>query len=137
MDATTLTSKHFEHKYETTNSFLDFIDEPQESPVRRRAEHGLGVYGVELFDFDRPVGRELVPESEACLESSCSTAAPLLYSNKTVAVFVLDVRTNKDPWKKGRQAYYSKDYEGDFWARISGDGWRVTFAEVRRPSMSS
>eukprot|EP00934_Nitzschia_sp_Nitz4_P002298 Nitzschia sp. Nitz4//scaffold30_size153850//50267//55164//NITZ4_002770-RA/size153850-processed-gene-0.39-mRNA-1//-1//CDS//3329547238//2298//frame0 len=119
--------KTFPHRYETTNAFIDFIGEHQGSSMARRAAHGKGVYGVKLFDFAR-VDQTLVPESEACIDpdvpcyqhsdsstpSSNSTSSTVpLYSNKSVAVFVLDVRTNKEPWRKGTQAY-ARDSVGDF-----------------------
>lgn len=112
----------FPHKHETTNAFVDFIREPQDSPMAQRAASGKGVYGVKLFDFGREEGDHVVPESQACIDPDyissssssreASTCTPE-YSNMTVAVFVLDVRTNKDPWKKGIDAY-STDYEGDY-----------------------
>lgn len=92
--------------------------------MAKRAAAGHGVYGVKLFDFDRPEGEQLVPESEACIDpdflasisssSSSGSKCTPTYSNKTVAVFALDVRTNKDPWKDGSDAYFAKDYDGDF-----------------------
>jgi hypothetical protein len=104
--------KNFLHKYETTNAFVDFLGEPEDSPMARRAAAGYGVYGVKMFDFDRPEGHYLVPESEACIDPDAYCVP--MYSNKTVAVFVLDVRSNKDPWIEGSKAYYSNDYIGDF-----------------------
>ena len=65
-----------------------------------RASAGLGVYGVKVFDFDRPIGRQVLSDLEAGIDPdvvSKPQGTPL-YSNKTVAVFVLDVRSNKTPW---------------------------------------
>ena len=81
--------------------------------MSRRASAGHGVYGVKLFDFGRPEGHYLVPEWQACIDPDVIDCTPM-YTNKTVAVFVLDVRTNKDPWQKGNQAYFHKDNMGDF-----------------------
>lgn len=83
--------------------------------MRHRALAGYGVYGVKLFDFGRPGGKKEVPESEAAIDPDVvhSRSHYHVYSNKTVAVFVLDVRTNKTPWKKGANAF-RPDFEGDF-----------------------
>jgi hypothetical protein len=90
--------------------------------MSRRAQAGHGVYGVKLFDFARPEGHQLVPEEEARIDPDVdppiqqhlpySNNFPA-YSNKTVAVFVLDIRSNKDPWQEGAKAF-QPDYEGDF-----------------------
>jgi alkaline phosphatase D len=88
--------------------------------MSRRAQAGYGVYGVKLFDFERPEGRQLVPDDEARIDPDVDTSIHLpysnkfpAYSNKTVAVFVLDIRSNKDPWQEGAKAF-QPDYEGDF-----------------------
>ena len=86
--------------------------------MARRASLGYGVYGVKLFDFARPEGHILVPDDEARIDPDVVETFPPyphspLYSNKTVAVFVLDVRTNKDPWLDGTKALQG-DYVGDF-----------------------
>jgi phosphodiesterase/alkaline phosphatase D-like protein len=108
--------KTFEYKNETTNAFVEFIGEPEDSPMARRAAAGKGVYGVKLFDFGREGSDHVVPENQACIDpeylSTHNTCVPS-YSNMTVAVFALDVRTNKDPWREGTQAFYT-DYEGDY-----------------------
>jgi hypothetical protein len=90
--------------------------------MSRRAQAGYGVYGVKLFDFDRPEGHQLVPDREARIDPEVDSSSIHLlpnlnnlhlYSNKTVAVFVLDIRSNKDPWQEGANAF-KPDYEGDF-----------------------
>ena len=88
--------KTYPHKYETTNAFVDFIGEAEDSPLSKRAAAGKGVYGVKIFDFDR-TNTILVPESKACIDPDMIDCIPS-YSNKSVAIFVLDVRTNKDAW---------------------------------------
>lgn len=105
----------FPYKVESAQAFVDFIGEPKESAVRRRAREGHGVYGVKLFDFDRPKGYQLVPESEAGIDPDVEEerSSLRLHSNKTVAVFVLDCRTSKTPWKSGAEAF-APDYDGDF-----------------------
>lgn len=127
--------KNYEHKHETTNAFVDFIGQPKESPMAVRAAAGRGVYGVKLFDFGRPSNDIEVPEWEACIDSdyiksiSAEECVPS-YSNKTVAVYVLDVRTNKDPWLRGRRGFES-DHQGDFLGRAQWEWFEDTIARSR------
>jgi hypothetical protein len=117
----------FPHKQESARAFVDFLGLPSDSSMRQRAQAGLGVYGVQLFDFDRPKSQHLVSEEEAGIDPD---VVPVnsnnkngndepSYSNHTVAVFVLDIRSNKAPWKKGLAAY-QPDYQGDF---LGEDQW--------------
>jgi PhoD-like phosphatase len=120
----------FPHKQESARAFVDFLGLPADSAMRQRAQAGLGVYGVQLFDFDRPKSQHLVPEEEAGIDPDI---VPVYrsnkqkngkndepsYSNHTVAVFVLDIRSNKSPWKTGLAAY-QPDYQGDF---LGEDQW--------------
>lgn len=105
----------FEHGRESGMAFVDFLGLPEGSAMRRRAYRGHGVYGVKLFDFSRPAGQEEVPDAEARIDPDVVGApgdSTLTYSaTHSVAVFVLDVRTNKSPWSKDRS---KTDYEGDF-----------------------
>lgn len=100
-------------------AFVDFIGLPEDSAMSKRAHRGHGVHGVKLFDFSRPVGQVEVPDAEAGIDPDVVTtaASPPSYStNHSVAVFVLDVRTNKSPWRSSSssdQHVYS-NYEGDF-----------------------
>jgi hypothetical protein len=102
--------------------------------MRLRAQRGPGVYGVKLFDFDRPVGSQLVPDFEACIDPDICTERPAfpMYSNKTVAIFVLDVRTHKTPWKQGAAAF-RPDLEGDF---LGERQWKWLEAASLRSSAS-
>ena len=105
----------FAFKRESAQAYVDFIGESRDSPMSRRARAGHGVYGVKLFDFDRPEGQHLVPDHEAGIDPDIELQphSQGFSWNKTVAVFVLDCRTHKTPWKKGFAAY-RPDYEGDF-----------------------
>jgi hypothetical protein len=115
----------YEFKYESSLEYVKFLGEPKESAMSRRARAGQGVYGVKLFDFDRPSSSSSssyeIPEGAAGIDpdalaadtSSPSTGYAWSSSNKTVAIFVLDVRTHKTPWKTGTAAY-RPDPEGDF-----------------------
>jgi len=80
-----------------------------------RAAAGKGVYGVKVFDFLRPVGDELLSDQQAGIDPDLllSDATATALSNRSVAVFVLDVRSNKTPWKKGWERF-AEDFEGDF-----------------------
>jgi hypothetical protein len=103
------------HKYESGLEYIDFIGLARNSAMRQRAESGHGVYGVKLFDFARPVGQQEVSEWEAGIDADIDIIhEPARFlSNQTVAVFVLDVRTNKTPWKKGAERF-KLDYDGDY-----------------------
>ena len=93
---------------------MKFLGQPKESLMSRRVQAGRGVYGVKLFDFARPEGFQEVPDEEAMIDPDLDGIMNnTTYSNRSVAVFVLDVRSNKSPWKKGSEAYFT-DYEGDF-----------------------
>ena len=55
----------YKYRRESGLAYVDFVGEPTDSPIRRRAASGKGVYGVKLFDFAREKGDELVPDIEA------------------------------------------------------------------------
>lgn len=119
----------YEFKYESGLAFVDFLDEPDVSPMRQRAQAGHGVYGVKVFDFARPRGNQEVPDWEAGVDVDVALGPPSdLYSNQTVAIFVLDVRTEKTPWKKGSDRY-RPDYEGDF---LGERQWQWFEKSIRR-----
>lgn len=103
----------FPHRIESAKAFVDFMGESRSSIMAQRARRGHGVYGVKVFDFDRPVNQQALTDREAALDPDGPNSASPTYSNKTVAVFVLDVRSHKTPWKHGSAAYQN-DPEGDF-----------------------
>lgn len=122
----------YEFKFESGLAFTDFIEAPY--AMRQRALAGLGVYGVKVFDFSRPRGQQEVPEQEAGVDFDVLGAAPSrsLDSNQTVAIFVLDVRTHKTPWKKGSDRY-QPDFEGDF---LGERQWHWFEQSIRRSRAS-
>lgn len=124
----------FPYKLESAKAFVDFIGEPKHSAMSRRARAGHGVFGVKLFDFARPHGQQLVPEDEAGIDPDVAVQhhSLCLHSNKTVAVFVLDCRTNKTPWKTGTEAF-SPDYQGDF---LGEHQWNWFETAIRRSRAS-
>eukprot|EP00585_Thalassiosira_rotula_P002453 CAMPEP_0196132890 /NCGR_PEP_ID=MMETSP0910-20130528/2327_1 /TAXON_ID=49265 /ORGANISM="Thalassiosira rotula, Strain GSO102" /LENGTH=761 /DNA_ID=CAMNT_0041392541 /DNA_START=40 /DNA_END=2325 /DNA_ORIENTATION=+ len=99
-------------------------------PMYQRALEGKGVYGVSLFDFSRTKrsrqsseelkndsilwgGGYWVPDEDAMIDpdiiSRTNIEEPFDETNinysttHSVAIFALDVRSNKTPWSKGKQ----------------------------------
>ena len=92
----------------------------------KRALEGKGVYGVQLFDFSRKQsassaqsleadsilwgGGYWVPAENARIDPNIQKASdysdiPEYSTTHSVAIFALDVRTNKTPWPKGTQTH--------------------------------
>jgi hypothetical protein len=118
----------YPYKLESAKAFCNFIGQSPDSLMGQRAAAGHGVYGVQLLDFARPPGQTTVPDEEAQLDpdllllanqhshhhhTTTTSSSSSSSSNKTVAVFVLDVRTHKTPWQTGPDAF-RPDYAGDF-----------------------
>mmetsp|Transcript_15265 Transcript_15265/g.23761 ORF Transcript_15265/g.23761 Transcript_15265/m.23761 type:complete len:571 (+) Transcript_15265:76-1788(+) len=107
----------YPYRVEAGLEFLKFVNEPPHSPFYNRVKKrgGGGVYGVKVFDFDRPTN--LVSDFDAGIDPDVvgydNSNVEWNYSKKSVAIFVLDVRTNKTPWKEGFQGW-TPDYQGDF-----------------------
>jgi hypothetical protein len=125
----------YEFSRESGISFVEFLGLPKSSAMSARARQGLGVYGVKVFDFSRPRGQEGLSDLEARIDPDMDgvfddvpTGLPSYSMNHSVAVFVLDVRTNKSPWKKGKEAY-RPDYEGDFLGEAQ---WQWFETAIRR-----
>ncbi|CAJ1946225.1 unnamed protein product [Cylindrotheca closterium] len=100
--------KTFRWRRENAIEFVNFLDLPDTSPMMKRAAAGLGVYGVQVYDFNEPNPRKRLLSDEAAgldpdvvpdLDPS-ATQEPLSIGNRLVAVFVLDVRSNRTPWPK-------------------------------------
>jgi hypothetical protein len=92
-------------------------------PMYQRALQGKGVYGVQLFDFERKVnvddgsivwgGGYWVPEYLAkidpdVIDASTNDTTVNYSTTHSVAVFALDVRSNKTPWPKGKDNVIKK-----------------------------
>jgi len=113
--------KNYIYKKESGVAFLDFIDINKNSIMYQRAKKGLGVYGVIVLDFSRDNGDYLMTDEEAGLDIDLmnqndiedGTSQHNEHGQKRVAIFVLDVRTNKTPWGRGKEAW-SPNYDGDF-----------------------
>ena len=114
--------KFYQFRNESAEIFVQFLEQSSASAstanyslMKQRAAQGKGVYGVKVFDFHRPKGQELLSDEEAGLEPSVREAAgsPNL-SDRSVAVFLLDCRSHKSPWRTGFPEKYFSDYEADF-----------------------
>jgi alkaline phosphatase D len=112
----------YAYRTESAVLYLDFLKTKNEATnldrMAQRAAAGKGVYGVKVFDFARPQQQQLLSDEEAGLEPDTqvldvvSTSTSL--SNQMVAIFLLDVRSNKTPWKTGEDRSFKPDYSGDF-----------------------
>jgi hypothetical protein len=98
----------------------DFLGLSPQSVMAKRARQGKGVYGVQVFDFSRPHGQELLTDEEAGIDPDLpdwedgAADSPLPYSpDRSVAVFVIDIRSNRTPWPHGWSKFFY-DYQGDF-----------------------
>jgi alkaline phosphatase D len=103
--------------------FVRFLGLDQStSAMARRAMDGKGVYGVQVYDFARtPRNFQVLSDVEAGLDPHVVSFEEWNKRDvkdadnaKLVAVFVLDIRTNKDPWSKDYAKRYSMYPEGDF-----------------------
>ena len=106
------------------------------STMARRANKGRGVYGVQVYDFSSPQGQRLLSDDEAGLDPDVvkdKNVPEFPEQNKLVAVFVLDVRNNKTPWKKKQTERYEKDPEGDF---LGDDQWEWFETAIGRSKAS-
>jgi alkaline phosphatase D len=118
------------YKYESGVAFVDFLQRSPSSPMYQRARAGHGVYGVQLLDFTRPPGQEAVPDAEAGIDADLPVGSSL-FSPRTVAIFVLDVRTHKTPWRHDWPGRYQLDPHGDF---LGARQWQWLEASLRRSS---
>jgi hypothetical protein len=114
---------HYEYKTESALAFLNFTGESHDSPVYKRAQLGYGVYGVKLFDFASNYTHYLVNDWDAAIDPDLvipdtkgmddDDNGDSKYSNHSVAIFFLDVRTHRSPWGKGLKGW-TPNYQGDF-----------------------
>ena len=124
----------YEYRRESALAFMKFIGETtstDSSAYFERASKGYGVYGIKLFDFSRMEGDYLVPEHEAGIEPDVvdtlrETNNSSTYSERSVAVFVLDSRTNRNPWGENS---WQPNYAGDF---LGERQWRWFESALKR-----
>jgi len=100
-----------------------------------RAKKGLGAYGVMVMDFHRPRGHELLSDAEAGLDPDVvpvANSATAGLSDRSVAIFLLDIRSNKSPYiKKG--FIDSDDDTGDF---LGEEQWKWFQEAIKRSNAS-
>jgi len=83
---------------------------------------------------DEEGGIEDVPESDGGGDGGGGGASqqrriPYQLSNRSVAVFLLDIRTHKSPWRSTFPSKYRLNYEGDF---LGTEQWRWLERSLRR-----
>jgi hypothetical protein len=113
--------KYYKYKTESAMLYIDFLkqssrNKPDLSIMEQRAMQGKGVYGVKVFDFRRPRGQELLSDQEAALEPDTrqNEKSSRVLSDRSVAIFLIDCRSNKTPWAKDFPSKYFLDYQADF-----------------------
>lgn len=112
----------FSWKRENAIEFIKFLGLDGSTAMARRASQGKGVYGVQVYDFSRhPSQKRRLSDVEAALDPDVITADEFRSRRdhegdvqRTVAVFVLDVRTHKTPWSSVFSERFSTYPEGDF-----------------------
>lgn len=89
----------------------------------------VNLINLQVFDFQRRDSEYLLSDEEAGIEE---TTMPTLLSNRSVAIFLLDIRSNKDPWPKDKKWWSSKmpnDREGDF---LGSEQWQWLEGALQR-----
>jgi alkaline phosphatase D len=105
----------FKYKREAAVEYVEtFLRQDPGSAMAKRARSGAGVYAVKLYDFSRPVGQELLTDEEAGIDPDVVSDEATAYSNRSVAVFVIDIRSHKTPYSKHYIKKFKLDYDGDF-----------------------
>ena len=145
--------KTFPFRRESGIEFTKFLGlENESSAMSRRVAKGFGVYGVQVYDFssNRDPSRRLLSDEEAGLDPDVVSEATYNSdrinnadennnnnnnnnNNQLVAIFVLDVRTNKTPWAKSIPERYTLDPEGDF---LGDDQWKWFETAIGRSKAS-
>jgi alkaline phosphatase D len=114
--------KIFRWKQENGIEFVRFLGlDVATSAMARRAFDGKGVYGVQVYDFSKERKEDrLLLDWAAGLDPDVVSMEQMddiqdhVDHRRSVAVFVLDVRTNKTPWPKRIPERYSIYPHGDF-----------------------
>ena len=131
----------YKYKRESAMLFMDFIAKSNQNKhatdfgaMENRAASGKGLYGVKVMDFSRQPSEQVLSDQEAGLDSDAvpEWESSLRLSDKTVAIFVLDCRSNKTPWPK-RTFFAPSTSNGDF---LGEEQWRW-FQEALRRSTAS
>jgi hypothetical protein len=135
--------KTFPFRRESGVEFTKFLGLKNESSaMSRRAVKGLGVYGVQVYNFSSTTKRRLLTDAEAGLDPDVVTEHAYRdrssdsgddKSDQLVAVFVLDVRSNKMPWAQTIPERFNLDPEGDF---LGEHQWKWFETAIRRSTAS-
>ena len=131
--------KYYQYRNESARLFMEFLEKSSRastvefSVMEKRAVEGKGVYGVKVFDFYRPAGHELLSDREAAIEPSLSGENAEKLSDRSVALFLLDCRSQKTPWKTGFPDKFMLDYEADF---LGEDQWKWLEDSLERSTAS-
>ena len=120
----------YQYKRESAIAYMDFIAQSNQQSqqqaedawmtMKERAAQGKGLYGVKVLDFLRPAGQQLLTDAEAGLDPTVvrtSEYERVRLSNRSVAIFLLDSRSNKTPWVEKNETMKFKSelkYDGDF-----------------------
>jgi alkaline phosphatase D len=100
--------KTYPYKTESNIAYVcDFLNQ-QGTAFCDRAKQGKGVYAVKVMDFTKPKGQELLSDQEAGLDPDVvvlnhnnngnnDNRKNQVLSNRSVAIYLLDMRTNRSP----------------------------------------
>lgn len=129
----------YKYKRESAMLFVNFIQKSNRKSsgfdvMEKRAASGKGLYGVKVLDFGRPPGEQVLTDQEAGLDSDAipEWSSSLSLSSKTVAIFVLDCRSNKTPWPN-RSFLGPSTSNGDF---LGEEQWQWLEEGLRRSTAS-
>lgn len=131
----------YKYKRESAMLFMDFIKRSNKhsqsigfDAMEGRAAAGKGLFGVKVLDFSRSPSEQVLSDQEAGLDSDAvpEWSPSLRLSDKTVAIFVLDCRTNKTPWPN-RSFFDPSTSDGDF---LGEEQWQWFEESLRRSTAS-
>jgi hypothetical protein len=130
------------YRTESANLYIQFLQRSSSHTpldlryIERRARTGKGLYGVKVLDFNRPRGHELLSDDEAGIEWDDPTAQQQQQSklsDRSVAIFLLDCRSNKTPWNQRFPSRYTLNYGADF---LGEEQWQWFERSLRRSTAS-
>lgn len=123
----------YKYRKESGQAFMDFLRKSTTAVdwaiMEKRVAENKGAYGVKAIDFDQERGYKVLSDEEAAIEPSISNSEKRQLSAKSVAIFLLDCRTNKTPWPHNSPKRYLADFEGDF---LGDEQWAWLEAALSR-----
>ena len=106
----------FEWKRESASEYVRFLGLDNTTAIYQRAVLGKGVYGVQFYDFTKLPGEQLLSDQAAGLDPDVVPVPPTTtageISPKTVAIWILDVRSHKTPFPTKPSQRYKPDKSG-------------------------